>query len=531
MSIFMKKLRYVLTDDIYSIFSKLQHFNGTEEFPTLSKKANNFAQLVKKILAKSLRDRTTVDLYSKPLIEAQLAGSVIRLLENYKNSLSVCLDRSLLVDLELSPQYNKRFFRFQICRTHNNVKVPRHNTPSFALQIKSLKNKMKKYGVKKLIIVDIGIFSGKTIQSLIELFNKAHIACPITHIVTYLCKPEIKEKFKNIKLITHVQYNDLYEWVDLHDFTPFGGKILLKSRISSQVEAVPCLFPWSDGRGASLHLEPNFFSISKKLIKSFSALVKHHDLQNPQNPMNMQSLINGGFSIPNNSRRAFSYTKNMRLTHYLNMCLDEITIEENRKVLIFDMDGTLYNYKNENGFSGSKLNKIIERKAITYIRNREKCSLKTAKAIYDVGSNHRVGLSVYLSKKYNISRREYFNAVWNIDPKRAIKKSNIAPIITQIYKERKYKLILLTSAPYVWANQVLKYLGIGRYFDTLYCAEDYGNKDEIFKMISKRYNPSNCLSIGDQKNTDILPAKKYGLKAWLVKEPEDLKNWKDYISI
>jgi len=529
----MNSKRYILTDDIYTLFSQLRHFDATEEFPILYKKVGSFAQLVRRTLEKSLKVKTIVEHYSKSIIEVELAIKVVRLLNTHKNSLCVCLDRNLLHDLEYSPKYKGRFYRFQICRTYDNVKVPRHHTPSFTHQIEALKNQIIENNIKEIILVDIGIFSGSTIRTIIELFRQGKIVCDIKHIVTYICKPEMKEQFGKIKISSVKEHTNLYEWVDLHDFTPFGGKIIPNKRSLSHAKAIPYLFPWSDGRGASLHLDPKFFLISKKLIRAFISLIQYHDHINPKKKMTMRYMLDNGFSIPSNVHNTIPYNKNMKLSHYLNECLEIITEEKQKKVFIFDMDGTLYNYPNSGGFNSSKLKDKVMRNAIRFIQKKELCDVQAATKIYESVPQDTIGLSSYLSLRYKISRKDYFDAVWNISPATVISKSSVAQQLKRLKKLRECRLILLSSAPSIWVNTVLAYLKLKPYFDYVYSAEDFSTKSEIFKMISQRYNPKNCLSIGDQMHTDIVPAKRYGMNTYLVTGPIGISSTRicNYLSI
>ena len=86
------------------------------------------------------------------------------------------------------------------------------------------------------------------------------------------------------------------------------------------------------------------------------------------------------------------------------------------------------------------------------------------------------------------------------------------------------KLILVTSAPKVWQQQVTKYLGIEQFFESIYTGEDFKTKTELFQMLSRRYQPGNITSVGDQDITDIQPAIRFGIKGFLVNSPEDLEN-------
>jgi FMN phosphatase YigB (HAD superfamily) len=526
----MKRKRYILTEDIYEVLMQIHDFNSAKVSPRFRQMVQKYIQSVRKIFSKTFSGKMLVKLYSNSDIEKKVGQSTVAILKQNKDMMCVCLDRNLLLRLETSLKYKARFFRFQICRNYNDVKIPRHNSSSFKSQIKSLKNQIKKNNIKKLLLVDLGIFSGKTILKMINIFAQNKLTTPVTHIVVYLSRSETEKKFKDVKLITHLKFMDMYEWVDMRDLTPLGGKIIKHSGKETLVETIPYIFPWSNGKEASLHLEPKLLSVSRQLIEEFKKLIEDYDLCNPDKPMTLSHLIRSGFVIPNNKNRTLSYRKNTRLVNYLEMCLDEIVKEENRKIIIFDMDGTLYKYKNGDSFLDSKLYEKVAENAIRFIQANEHCSIQNAKTVYFMGLSHPIGLSAYLADKYGISRQDYFEAVWNIKPNKFIKRSRIPEYLRLMKKNANYKFILLSSAPTIWVHRVMKFIKVDKYFDDVYYAEDFGNKSDMFKTFAHRYNRKNCLSIGDQTKTDIYSAKKYGIKTWLVKGPEDLKNWKKMVT-
>lgn len=524
----MKTKRYVLTEDISWVFSRIRRRNSIASTPIFERAIGNYVKSVTKILSKALGAGVSLKLYSKPEIENEMARTVIDVMMKNERSLCICLDRNLLTGLEKSAKYRSRFFRFQICRNNDNVKVPRHHAPSFEDQIRSLKKMVKKNRINEFIVVDIGMFSGKTVHKLIDILLKKGLKIPITHIVTYVSRSEAEETFQNIRLVNYLEYKDIYEWVDMHDFTPTGGKILKKNGNSLE-EAVPYIFPWSNGKSASLHLSPDFFALSRNLITTFKKLVDKYDLENPSRPLRLLNILKGGFSIPNNKDRTLTYKKDMRVSEYLKMCLGEIAKEKKRKVVVFDMDGTLYTFKNNDGFSGSLLNAKVKENALKFIAEKEMCSPKEALKIREKGLSHRIGLSVYLAERYGTSREDYFDTVWNIDPDGMIETSGVSKNLKAIKKETGSRFVLLSAAPSIWVEKVLKYLGVFEHFDDIYSAEDFGHKEEVFRMLSKRYNSKNCLSVGDQLKTDIEPARSFGIKTWHVNGPEELKNWKKIV--
>jgi FMN phosphatase YigB (HAD superfamily) len=191
---------------------------------------------------------------------------------------------------------------------------------------------------------------------------------------------------------------------------------------------------------------------------------------------------------------------------------------------MFPLDGTLYQLDGvRNGYQGSTLERCVLDNAKKFIITRERCSEVEALSILEQGLTDKTGVSSYLANRYGMSRRDYFDEVWNIDPKGIVRNFQSAQQMVRMAKEAipDEKTILLTSAPRIWAERVLDYLEITDVFEQVFTAEEYGSKEEVFAIMAGRYEPSNIVSIGDQESTDILPAKKYGINGFLVTSPSD----------
>ena len=207
------------------------------------------------------------------------------------------------------------------------------------------------------------------------------------------------------------------------------------------------------------------------------------------------------------------------------LAIKELGKMQQVNVVIFDMDGTLYQLDGEEeGMFGSSLERGVLANSRQFILEREGCSASKAEAIVEMGLQDSIGLSNFLVGRYGITRENYFNVVWNIDPEGIVRDFEEATEVVKELAGSGKKLILLTSAPKVWQEQVIKFLGLEKCFTEIYTGEDYGQKREMFVKLSQRYDSDGILSIGDQLVTDIQPAQELGMETFLVNSPSDLKN-------
>lgn len=187
------------------------------------------------------------------------------------------------------------------------------------------------------------------------------------------------------------------------------------------------------------------------------------------------------------------------------------------------MDGTLYQIDGSTtGYKGSNLEKSVNKNALQFIFKTENCTKIEAEKILEEALQDQIGISNFISKKYGITRKDYFNTIWDISPTGIIQNFETPIQVINQIKSLELNIILLTAAPTIWQETVIKYLGLNNIFDEIYTADSFGNKGEIFGQLAQRFSPSSTISIGDQLETDIKPAKELGFQTLLVNSPNEL---------
>ena len=129
------------------------------------------------------------------------------------------------------------------------------------------------------------------------------------------------------------------------------------------------------------------------------------------------------------------------------------------KLIIFDLDGTLYKFTNDS-FVNSGLQKKVLANAKNYIQKKLKQDQAQAqKILREIQKEYGEDISIALEKKYNCSRRDYFNEVWDISAKGIItSNANIRNILLSLREEN--KLLLVSDGAMVWIMNVLRELNM-----------------------------------------------------------------------
>lgn len=196
---------------------------------------------------------------------------------------------------------------------------------------------------------------------------------------------------------------------------------------------------------------------------------------------------------------------------------------EDVEVFIFDMDGTLYQLDGvDNTIRESSLEKKVFSNSLDFIIRTENCSVEEAEKILSEAKKDEIGISVYLSKRYGITRADYFDIVWNIDPSEIIINFEKSVEVIKELKRQGKRIFLLTAAPGMWMRRVVEGLFEEDQFERKYYGEMFATKVDIFEKIASELDPGTILSIGDQFETDIAPAHVLGMKTLHVKNPNDL---------
>lgn len=195
--------------------------------------------------------------------------------------------------------------------------------------------------------------------------------------------------------------------------------------------------------------------------------------------------------------------------------------EKNRgKLIIFDLDGTLYELPG-GSYNKSPLRRRVLANAQVYIAAKLSKTKSEARSIFAVvQKKYGEQISTGLEKDFGFSRYDYFNNVWDISTRGIVKKNkNLRKILLALRKT--YNLALVSDAPQVWIRNVLTALSIQDIFrDSIFSGEGNRRKgfSNAFSNIIRSYKirPADCIAVGDQEETDIIPAKKIGTKTIFV---------------
>jgi len=162
------------------------------------------------------------------------------------------------------------------------------------------------------------------------------------------------------------------------------------------------------------------------------------------------------------------------------------------------------------------LKRYVQRNAIAYIASRLSKSRQEAKKIL-TGILVRYGehISLGVEQEFGLDRNDYFQTVWDI-PARLVVSKERKLRQSLLALKRRYRLAVVSDAPSVWIKNVLDELGISDIFrDNIFSGEGNERKgtQAAFPRIIKSLGlkPSQVISVGDQEDTDIIPAKNLGL--------------------
>lgn len=187
-----------------------------------------------------------------------------------------------------------------------------------------------------------------------------------------------------------------------------------------------------------------------------------------------------------------------------------------RKTIIFDLDGTIYRFKGDS-FRSSGLYDVIIKNTLQYISNSLNKSEEEAQKVLDIVlKKYGNSISIGLENEFKIDRYDYFDFTWNIDPKDYVQFDPRLKLFL-LNLGTNFNLVLLSDAPKVWVHGVLEHLVIKEFFgNNIFSGEgntrkEFGNAfQEVCKVM--KIEASNCVSVGDQEETDIVPAKEMGMK-------------------
>lgn len=199
----------------------------------------------------------------------------------------------------------------------------------------------------------------------------------------------------------------------------------------------------------------------------------------------------------------------------------------NKFKYIVDMDGTLYkfdkgktrNFIDSMFYEDLRIN-IISFLIKTFMLDESKALLELVR----IDKKYKGEISIGIEKEYGLDRIKYYELTWSsLNPNKYI---DYDPNLEKVLNKARGDLILLTSAPRIWTDKVLSFLKLKDLFgEFIFTGEPDLRKPnpDVFRNIARKINlpTSNFFSIGDQEITDIIPAKRIGMKTVLIGSSQD----------
>jgi pyrimidine 5'-nucleotidase len=182
------------------------------------------------------------------------------------------------------------------------------------------------------------------------------------------------------------------------------------------------------------------------------------------------------------------------------------------KLIIFDLDGTLYKIPKE-------MNKKIEDRVNSFYAEKFNLNKREAERIRNE-LKKKYGTSILVFRKFGIDENEFYEKIFgDIEPKDYIKEDKK---LVKILKDIGLKKVILTNSPRFFALKVLDTLGIEQnIFDLIVTANDYHTvkpNKEAFLNITNYFNvsPLETIVVGDEAEKDLKTAHELGMKTILV---------------
>lgn len=194
------------------------------------------------------------------------------------------------------------------------------------------------------------------------------------------------------------------------------------------------------------------------------------------------------------------------------------------KLIIFDLDDTLYQEASyvRSGFKA--VAKFLSKKYGIAAKKIER-SLNYSFVHFGRGKNFDFIMSKYNLK--GVSLKKLVDIYQRHRPSICL-HPGVEKILQSLRK--KFKLVILTNGWIEVQKRKISVLRLERYFDAVFYAQEHGLKfrkphKKYFLQILKYYglNPSEVLMVGDDMASDIVGARRLGIKTCHIKERRCLK--------
>lgn len=185
---------------------------------------------------------------------------------------------------------------------------------------------------------------------------------------------------------------------------------------------------------------------------------------------------------------------------------------KNVKYCLWDVDLTFYAVS-------PQMKEEFRKRIYEYISQKLKIPISEAKQKYEKEFRKRKSKTASM-KALGLGKYAIQDVIDSIDKSRYLKKD---PRLIQLFENlNHYKHAIITNSVESSINETLKILGLEKdLFEIIITKEDVSaykpNPEPFLKALEiLGAKPEECVSIGDVKNSDIIPAKKLGMKTIFV---------------
>lgn len=194
---------------------------------------------------------------------------------------------------------------------------------------------------------------------------------------------------------------------------------------------------------------------------------------------------------------------------------------QNIKILVWDLDGTLYR-------SIPELSALIKKKEVEILaRHKNPPAVKATKLFDKLKRKYKSGTTA-LFKQGCGSYQEILTLTDNLITKQFIKEDS--KLVRIFSKLGRFRHLILANKIRAAALRQIKWLGLNpKLFEKIFTIEDIAvTKPSLrpFKSVLEytKLPPFEHLMIGDRVEVDLIPAKKLGMKTCLVWQKEPVAN-------
>lgn len=316
--------KFVFTEDTPSLEKKLfralnrnlpQSRDGVDQYFSETEQTLGNACL-------AISPEIKIQTFREEQIERDLSIETNNFLQANPSNLCLCLDRFLLGRFEEDKKLNNRFFRLQICRSITGERVPRQSSPTLNRQIELLKQKFPDINRQKILIVDDGVFSGGTINSVLSLLSTIGIFNSQINVLGFIgndTKNTLKDLGIDTQTINNYSKDSLFDWGDQRDISIFAGRLKNSNQDNSLTWSIPYLPPWNNGQDLSLNKSPLLFQASLQIINSQIGLLSFWEKQ-IEKRLTFTDSVKAGFPLPINIDGTIPVSRQDGMIDYLKIC-------------------------------------------------------------------------------------------------------------------------------------------------------------------------------------------------------------------